>query len=245
MAAEERARLEAAERAAATRVQAASRAKAKRKRYAAMRAAALVLQAHSRRYAVQVLVLELLRDLRMLRNGHVFIKFSQVNGRPHDRLVQLQGAMTLKWSDPLGGPSEGGGDIGIALTDIKSVSGALNFSLLKKIVDAIKGFEGKSSGIKGHFALRTKCCFTVSGPKRSLDVQAQSEWLKEEWVSALKLLAAYTKQGSLTAHAERAKLADALETRRFVRQAVASRQRKNQKRAGFLSFAPKRLQEWG
>ena len=46
----------------------------------------------SRRYAVQVLVLELLRDLRMLRNGHVFIKFSQVNGRPHDRLVQLQGA---------------------------------------------------------------------------------------------------------------------------------------------------------
>ena len=57
----------------------------------------------------------------------------------------------------------------------KAVSGALHFSLLKKITGALMGFEGNSSGIKGHFALRTKCCFTVSGPKRALDVQAPSK----------------------------------------------------------------------
>ena len=246
MAAEELARLEAAERAAAARIQAAARGRAKRQRYGAMRAAALLLHAAARRYAVRVLANELLLDLRLLRNGHVFIKFSQDNGRPHDRLVRLQAApLVLKWSDPHGGPPEGGGDTGIALAEMRAVSGALNFSLLKKIVDSIKGFEGKSSGIKGHFALRTKCCFTVSGPKRGLDVQAPSEAVKDEWVSALKLMATYAKLGSLATHAERAKLENALVTRRFVRQAVANRQMKHQKRAGFMSFAPKRIQEWG
>jgi hypothetical protein len=84
------------------------------------------------------------------------------------------------------------------------------FSLLKKITGALMGFEGNSSGIKGHLALRTKCCFTVSGPKRSLDVQAPSEGVKDDWVSALKLMGAYTKLGSLSSHAERIKLEDAL-----------------------------------
>ena len=43
------------------------------------------------------------------------------------------------------------------------------------------------------------------------------------------------------------KLEDALVSRRFERQAVASRQSTSQKpkRAGFLSFAPKHIQEWG
>ena len=247
MAAEELARLEAAERAAATRIQAAARGHTKRQRYGAMRVAALLLQAAARRYAVRVLANELLLDLRLLCNGHVFIKFSQDNGRPHDRLVQLQmGPLVLKWSDPLGGASEGSGIVGIPLTEMKAVSGALNFSLLKKIVDSIKGFEGKSSGIKGHFALRTKCCFTVSGPKRSLDVQAPSEGIKDDWVSALKLMVAYTKLGSLSSHAERMKLEDALVSRRFVRQATKNRQKqRKQKQSIFMSFAPKRLQEWG
>ena len=130
----------------------------------------------------------------------------------------------------------------------EAVSGALNFSLLKKITSALMGFEGNSSGIKGHFALRTKCCFTVSGPKRALDVQAPSEGIKDDWVSALKLMVAHTKLGSLSSHAERLKLEDALVSRRFVRQAVASRQShasQKPKRAGFLSFAPRHIQEWG
>ena len=146
MAAEELTRLEAAERAAATRIQAAARGHTKRQQYGAMRVATQLLQAAARRYAVRVLANELLLDLRLLRNGHVFIKFSQDNGRPHDRLVQLQmGPLVLKWSDPLGGAPEGSGIAGIPLTEMKAVSGALNFSLLKKIVDSIKGFEGKSS----------------------------------------------------------------------------------------------------
>merc|ERR1719272_640200 len=247
MAAEELTRLEAAERAAATRIQAAARGHTKRQWYGAMRVATQLLQAAARRYAVRVLANELLLDLRLLRNGHVFIKFSQDNGRPHDRLVQLQmGPLVLKWSDPLGGAPEGSGIAGIPLTEMKAVSGALNFSLLKKIVDSIKGFEGKSSGIKGHFALRTKCCFTVSGPKRSLDVQAPSEGIKDDWVSALKLMVTYTKLGSLSSHAERKKLEDALVSRRFVRQAVKNRSKqRKQKQSIFMSFAPKRMQEWG
>ena len=125
------------------------------------------------------------------------------------------------------------------------MSGSLNFGLLKKIIDSVRGFDGEKSGISGHFALRTKCCFTVSGPKRSLDVQTQSEGLKEEWVSALKLMAGYAKQGSLSAYDERMKLADALESRRLVKQSLENKQKKTQKRAGFMSFAPKKLQEWG
>ena len=75
---------------AVARIQAAARGGARRRPYSAMRAAALLLQAGARRHAVRMLVNELLLDLRLLRNGHVFIKFSQDNGRPHDRLVQLQ-----------------------------------------------------------------------------------------------------------------------------------------------------------
>jgi len=128
----------------------------------------------------------------------------------------------------------------------KAVSGALNFSLLKKITSALMGFEGNSSGIKGHFALRTKCCFTVSGQKRALDVQAPSEGIKDDWVSALKLMIAYTKLGSLSSHAERLKLEDALVSRRFVRQAVKNRSKqRKQKQSIFMSFAPKRMQKWG
>ena len=61
-------------------------------------------------------------------------------------------------------------------------------------------------------------------------------------------MVAYTKLGSLSSHAERLKLEDALVSRRFVRQAVASRQShasQKPKRAGFLSFAPQHIQEWG
>ena len=243
MAAEERARLEAAERAAATRIQAAARGRTKRQRYGAMRVATLLLQAAARRYAVRVLANDVLLDLRLLRDGHVFIKFSQGDGRPHDRLVQLQmGPPTLKWSNPLGRAPEGSGIVGIPLTEMKSVSGSLNFSLLKKIVDSIKGFEGKESGMNGHFALRTKRCFTVSGPTRSLDVQAPSDAIKDDWVSAIKLIVAYTKLGSLSSHTERMKLEEALVTRRCVRQALKNRQKqRKQKQSIFMSFAPTRF----
>ena len=153
----------------------------------------------------------------------------------------------LKWSDPNGGAPEGGGIVGILLTEMKSVSGSLNFSLLKKIVDSVRGFEGKESGMKGHFALRTKCCFTVNGPKRALDVQAPSEAVKDDWVSAIKLMVAYVKLGSLSSHAERVKLEEALEARRFVRQALKNRQkqRKQKKQSIFMSFAPKRFTQQG
>ena len=49
-------------------------------------------------------------------------------------------------------------------------------------------------------------------------LQAPSEGIKDDWVSALKLMVAYTKLGSLSSHAERMKLEDALVSRRFVRQ---------------------------
>ena len=60
-------------------------------------------------------------------------------------------------------------------------------------------------------------------------------------------MVAYTKLGSLSSHAERMKLEDALVSRRFVRQAVKNRQMKQRKpkQSIFMSFAPKRLQEWG
>ena len=214
-----------------------------------MRKATLRLQAAARRYAVCALTNDVLLDLRLLRNGHVFIKFSQGDGRPHDRLVRLQmGPPTLKWSDPLGRAPEGSGIVGIPLAEMEmeSISGSLNFSLLKKIVDSIKGFEGKESGMNGHFALRTKRCFTVSGPTRSLDVQAPSEAIKDDWVSAIKLMVAYTKLDSLSSHAERMKLKEALVTRRFVRQALKNRQKqKKQKQSIFMSFAPTRFTHTG
>jgi hypothetical protein len=76
--------------AAVARIQAAARGVARRRPYSAMRAASLLLQAAARRHAVRMLANELLLGLRLLRNGHVFIKFSQDNSQPHDRLVQLQ-----------------------------------------------------------------------------------------------------------------------------------------------------------
>ena len=156
------------------------------------------------------------------------------------------GPPTLKWSNPLGRAPEGSGIVGIPLAEMKSVSGSLNFSLLRKIVDSIKGFEGKESGMNGHFALRTKRCFTVSGPTRSLDVQAPSEAIKDDWVSAIKLIVAYTKLGSLSSHTERVKLEEALVTRRCVRQALKNRQKqRKQKQSIFISFAPTRFTHTG
>ena len=105
------------------------------------------------------------------------------------------------------------------------MSGSLNLSLLKKIVDSVRGFDGEKSGISGHFALRTKCCFTMNGQKRSLDVQAPSEAVKDDWVSAIKLMVAYFQLGGLSSHAERMKLEEALVSRRFVRQALKNRQK--------------------
>ena len=49
-----------------------------------MRKATLRLQAAARRYAVCALTNDVLLDLRLLRNGHVFIKFSQGDGPPRD-----------------------------------------------------------------------------------------------------------------------------------------------------------------
>ena len=77
-------------------------------------------------------------------------------------------------------------------------------------------------------------------------MQAPSEGIKDDWVSALKLMVTYTKLGSLSSHAERMKLEDALVSRRFVRQAVKNRSKqRKQKQSIFMSFAPKRMQEWG
>ena len=123
------------------------------------------------------------------------------------------------------------------------MSGSLNFGLLKKIIDSVRGFDGEKSGISGHFALRTKCCFTMNGQKRSLDVQAPSEAVKDDWVSAIKLMVAYYKLGSLSTPAERAKLEEALESRRFVREALKNKKkkRKEKKQSIFMSFAPKRF----
>ena len=159
----------------------------------------------------------------------------------------MEGGPALKWSDPSGGPPEGGGIVGIPLAELKSVSGSLNFSLLKKIVDSVRGFDGEKSGISGHFALRTKCCFTMNGQKRSLDVQAPSEAIKDDWVSAIKLMAAYFNLGSLSTPAERAKLEEALESRRFVREALKNKKkkRKEKKQSIFMSFAPKRFTKQG
>ena len=247
MAAEERARLEAAERAAATRISAAARRRRHRARYGAMRAAAVALQAAARMYNVAVLVRELMLDVRLVRNGHIFIKFSSSNGRPHDRLIVVSDAFVLKWHDPSGNVDVAGdGDVGLPLHEA-GVSGALNFGLLKKIIDALQGFDGKTSGIRGPFALRTKCCFSVSGAKRSLDVQAQSEALKAEWVSALKLVIFFRKElrkranTALGSHKERMALSEALDGRRLVREAQALRKaRKGGARGGgiFASFRP-------
>ena len=127
------------------------------------------------------------------------------------------------------------------------MSGSLNFSLLKKIVDSVRGFDGEKSGISGHFALRTKCCFTMNGQKRSLDVQAPSEAIKDDWVSAIKLMMFYFKLDSLSTPAERAKLEEALESRRFVREALKNKKkkRKEKKQSIFMSFAPKRFTKQG
>ena len=74
-------------------------------------------------------------------------------------------------------------------------------------------------------------------------MQAPSEGIKDDWVSALKLMVTYTKLGSLSSHAERMKLEDALVSRRFVRQAVKNRSKqRKQKQSIFMSFAPKRMQ---
>jgi len=163
--------------------------------------------------------------------------------------VRLQPGLVLRWSEPGGGPPKGSGAAGIRLAQVRAVSGELHLSLLKKISDAMMGFEGKASGIAGHFALRIKRCLTVGGPRRTLDLQAPSEHIKDEWVSALQLMVVYAKLGSLAAHAERVKLEEALVSRRFEQQALAGHTSaasgQLERRIGFLSFAPKHIQEWG
>lgn len=242
-----RARLEAAEKAAATKIAAAAKRMKLRKRFVTMKKCAIKIQATARMYIVHVLIKELLFDVRMLRTGQVFIKFSNANGRPHDRLVQVSPGMQLKWKDPTGDvvSEVGDGDVGLKLHEIKSVSGSLNFTLLKLIVESLKGFEGKHSGAHGHFALRTKCCLDIAANKRSLGLQAQSEWLKDEWVSALKLMVYFRKElrkrttTALGTHAQRMALHEALESRRLVREAVQMRKRKKEARGGFFaSFRP-------
>ena len=64
---------------------------------------------------------------------------------------------------------------------------------------------------------RGACC-PSHNPDTMTYFQAPSEGIKDDWVSALKLMVAYTKLGSLSSHAERLTLKDALVSRRFVRQ---------------------------
>ena len=55
---------------------------------------------------------------------------------------------------------------------------------------------------------------SLSQPRHNyLYSQAPSEGIKDDWVSALKLMVTYTKLGSISSHAERMKLEDALVSR--------------------------------
>ena len=82
--------------------------------------------------------------------------------------------------------------------------------------------------------MRTNCCFTVAGPSRTLDVQAQSEWLRDEWVSVLKLMVHFRKHPSLATHAERMAMLEAVDKRALIREKVLLKKRKGYKRGGFL-----------
>merc|ERR1719440_1151097 len=89
--------------------------------------------------------------------------------------------MNLQWDDPLA--PVGAIAKELPLSQVSEVRSSLGYGLLKKLLEALKGYDGKTSGMTG---LKPKCCFSVIASKRSLDLQAPSEATKEDFVSALR-----------------------------------------------------------
>jgi len=179
------------------------------------------------------LMRDVLEDARTLREGNVFIKFAHANGRPHDKMVWCTEHMDLRWDDPLA--PAGSVPKELPLVQVSEVRSSLGYGLLKKLLEALKGYDGKTSGMTG---LKPKCCFSVIASKRSLDLQAPSETAKEEFVSALRMMIAFRRaSSSLSTVTGRAPLVAAHEQRRLVREALNSRKDTGRsKHAPFFSF---------
>jgi len=204
-------------------LQASARGRAWRVRFARVRLAVVRLQAAYRRSRIEVIARQLLADARMFRAGTVFIKFNDL-GKPRDRLVWLsQDLLRMHWVPPHASKYNLAPHRQIALADMQAVDDQLKFGLIKKIIEQLKGFEGKESGIT---SLKPKSCFAIVADARTLDLQAQSKQVKAEWAAALRLLLAFRQSAaSLRTLDARAKFVQLVEDRQLVQQAVVAKRK--------------------
>ncbi|KAL1503284.1 hypothetical protein AB1Y20_011337 [Prymnesium parvum] len=176
------------DRVALIRLQALARGRAQRRQYLRRRRAAVKIQAAARRERLYGMFREVVDCAHMLKAGNIFIKFSQ-SGAPHDRAVWLSRDMRqIQWAEP-GKKNKGilKSDSIMLLNEVKGVLQGVKTDLLKhekeKSITA-RGFQGKSSGIKRFDA---ECCISILGKTRTLDLQAPSKTLTQNWTAALQV----------------------------------------------------------
>jgi len=217
---------------AATRLQSLQRMKPLWRVYTRKRKAAVRLQSATRRIRIQMPLIQLLADVHMLRVGTCFVKFNDF-GLPKDRLLWVSPDLRkLHWAKPKSTPTY---DVTehrtLSLADISKIDDQLRFGLIKKIVESIKGFESKETGIT---ALKPKNCISLVTAARTLDIQAPSRQLKMEWVHALRYLQGFKQlPGSLSSMEVRRALHEKLEDRQLVQELVE--RKKSELLTSFLS----------
>jgi hypothetical protein len=109
----------------------------------------------------------------MLTSGRIFIKHGRT-GFPHERTIKLaQDHQTITWEEPLTSPKKFG--------SMKAAGGLKGSMLLSSVQDIVEGHETetfKRSGVTG----TQSCCFSLIGEDRTLDLQATTVEVKNEWV---------------------------------------------------------------
>lgn len=186
----------------------------------------LRLQTAVRRQRVEVPMRQLLADAHLMREGEVFCKFNNA-GRPKDRLVWLSDDLRqLRWEKP-SQKSNCKAHHRIAMSEVVKVDDQLKFGLIKKILESLRSFDAKDSGIT---SLKPKNCFCVTTTSRTLDLQATSKQTKIMWAAALRLMLAFRRLGPLCDIEVRRSLAELVEERNMMQELVEKR-----KPGGFLA----------
>ena len=115
------------------------------------------------------------------------------------------------------------------LTDVIAISEGIKSELGKhqtgSFLQSIRAFKGGTSGIA---KLDQGCCLTVLGKERSLDLQAQSRLVRQDWLMAMRLVLTMRAIAGLSR----------IQDRRKLREFIKPKPRKRTKSAGgaFANF---------
>lgn len=118
--------------------------------------------------------------IALLQMGEVFVKYGR-SGFPHKRLVYLSADMlTFRWRKVNSKPKDEGKDKKeyIHLPSIYKISTDLSSLVFQK--NAKKVSDSKS-------------CFTLHTKLRTLDIEAETEYIKDKWIKAIELLRKYVR----------------------------------------------------